>query len=157
MDTLELTREATAARQKIDEGRQQLVRAVRQASREGLSQRAIAQATGTSQPEISRLLRFRGTSSHSRLLRKHRAEVLAYLKSRGLENVRVFGSVATGNDTEESDIDLLVTASQPLGLLVQAEIASELEKMLGIPVDLVFDHAIRPDLEDRILGEAITL
>ena len=85
MDTLELTREATAARQKIDEGRRQLVRAVRQASREGLSQRAIAQATGTSQPEISRLLRFHGTSSHSRSLRKHRAEVLTYLKSRGLK------------------------------------------------------------------------
>ena len=50
-----------------------------------------------------------------------------------------------------------MTATQPLGLLAQAEIELELEKMLGIPVDLVFDHAIRPDLEDRILCEAVTL
>lgn len=157
MDTTQLAHEASVAQQKIDEGRQQLVQAVRAAYRAGMPQRAIAQAVGRSQPEVSRLIHFHGSSPHGRARRNHRAELLDYLKKHGIDTVRVFGSVATGQDTTTSDIDLLVTAHRPLGLLAQSRLQAEASQLVGTPVDIVFDHAIRPDLHARIMSEAVPL
>lgn len=83
--------------------------------------------------------------------------MLALLKTHGLTNVRVFGSVASGTDREGSDVDLLVTADRPLGLLAQAGIEIDAAELVGLPVDLVFDDAIRPDLRERILATAVPL
>jgi len=85
-----------------------------------MSQREIAAHSNRSQPEIRRLLQFHGTSPHARRLRARRDELVGLLAAHGLRNVRVFGSTASGRDTEDSDIDLLVTAEAPLGLLAQA-------------------------------------
>lgn len=109
------------------------------------------------QSEMSRLLPFHGTSSLSMTLRKHRQEVLDFLDAEGIKNVRVFGSVAKGQDGADSDIDLLVTGSRPLGLMAQARLEKELAQLLGTPVDLVFDHAVRPDLKEKIFQEALVL
>ncbi len=157
MDTVQLAREAHTAQQKIEEGRQQLVNAVRSAYRAGMSQRAIAQVVGRSQPEVSRIIHFHGTSPHGRVLRERRAELIDYFEEHGVDNVRVFGSVATGQDKPTSDIDLLVTAHKPLGLLAQSRLQAEATQILGAPVDIVFDHAIRPDVRDRIVNEAVLL
>jgi len=69
--------------------------------------------------------------------------------------ISLFGSVARGEPTEESDIDLLVEFSQPIGLLQFVELKRLLEELLGRPVDLVTPKAIKPQLRDRILKEAI--
>ena len=79
----------------------------------------------------------------------------ALLDRFGVSAVSLFGSVARGESTEESDIDLLVEFSQPIGLLQFVELKRLLEDLLGRPVDLVTPKALKPQLRDRILKEAI--
>ena len=79
------------------------------------------------------------------------------LSDAGLDNVRVFGSVATGTDRDGSDVDLLATPRRPVGLLALARLERDASRTVGMPVDLVLDDAIRPDLRERILDEAVPL
>jgi len=122
-----------------------------------MTQTEIAKAIGCSQPEVSRLLHFHGTSPRAMALRKHRADVCHLIHDAGGSNVRVFGSVATGEDTDESDIDLLFRMDEPLSLLMLGDLEKAVADQVGIPVDLVPDSAILPVLRDRILKEAVPL
>ena len=73
----------------------------------------------------------------------------------GVSAVSLFGSVARGESTEDSDIDLLVEFSQPIGLFKFVELKRILEEAFGRSVDLVTPNALKPQLRDRILKEAI--
>ncbi|MDO5617884.1 nucleotidyltransferase family protein [Kocuria sp.] len=157
MNEYDLRRAVESADEQIRIGRERLTRSVRDAHRSGLSQRQIAAASNRSQPEIARLLRFRGTSPRSRQLRRHREDLITLLAQHGLTNVRVFGSVATGADTDDSDIDLLVTPARSLGLLAQARVEVDASTLLGLPVDLALDDSLRDDLWERITMEAVQL
>jgi predicted nucleotidyltransferase len=157
MEIAQLEHEARRADEESRRARVRLTCAVRRASREGLTQQEIARAVGRSQPEVSRLLHFAGTSTNGRVLRAHRTEVRGVLRAYGLRNVRVFGSTGRGEDGKDSDIDLLATPTRPLGLLTQARAEHELTELLGTPVDLVLDSNLRPDLRERILEEATPL
>lgn len=157
MDVETLAREAREADAAVAAGRARLVAAVRAAHRSGMSQREIAQAIGRSQPEVSRLIRFHGTSPHARALRAHRDEVIALLAEHGLTDVRVFGSTARGTDGPDSDIDLLVSSPSPVGLLSQSEIEVDLVDRLCTPVDLVIEDDVRPVIRERILKEVVPL
>ena len=77
--------------------------------------------------------------------------------SHGATNVRVFGSVATGLETEQSDIDLLVSLEAGRNLFDLCRLYDALEELLDRPVDIVVDGGISPLLEDRILREAVPL
>lgn len=76
---------------------------------------------------------------------------LEALKSHGVKRVAIFGSVARGEETPESDIDLLVAFEQPLGLFTLTDLQRELSERLGRKLDLVTDGAlsryIRPFVE----------
>lgn len=134
-----------------------ITNAVRSAAAVGFSQREIAQATGRSQPEISRLIRFRGTSPLGIRLRKHRVEILAIAREFALENIEVFGSVARGDDGPDSDIDLLCTTRHSQTLLTYAAAESAMTKVLGVHVDLVPRHDLKPHVRHLALKEAIPL
>ena len=77
--------------------------------------------------------------------------------SHGATNVRVFGSVATGLETEQSDVDLLVSLEAGRNLFDLCRLYDALEELLDRPVDIVVDGGISPLLEDRILREAVPL
>lgn len=79
------------------------------------------------------------------------------LEEHGLRDVRIFGSIARGSASHDSDVDLLVMPGRSTGLLQQAAVQVEVSDLLGLPVDLVSDDAIRPDLRDVILREAVSL
>jgi predicted nucleotidyltransferase len=143
--------------QAVAQARAELVRAVRRAAAEGMTQAQIAREIGRSQPEVSRLLRFHGASSRAMTLRHHRDEVRRLIKEAGGGNVRVFGSLATGADHEESDIDLLFTMGKPLSLLALERLERQIAESVGLPVDPVPDSALRPELRDRVLAEAVPL
>lgn len=94
--------------------------------------------------------------------RPTRDEILEALASQrplldryGVSAVSLFGSVARGESTEDSDIDLLVEFSRPIGLLQFVELKQLLEEVFGRPVDLVTPRALKPQLRDQILKEAI--
>jgi len=137
--------------------RTELVRAVRQAAASGMSQKEIAAQIGRSQPEVSRLLRFHGTSPLARRLRVHATDIRRMITDAGGSNIRVFGSVATGQDNENSDIDLLFTMRAPLSLMQLGALESCISQMVAAEVDLLPDSALRPDLANRVLTEAVPL
>lgn len=141
----------------VREARARLVSAVRAAHRAGMTQTEIATQIGRSQPEVSRLLHFHGTTPLARCLRARRAEVTKCIKEAGGSNVRVFGSVATGKDRQDSDIDLLFQMDHPMSLMELERLEARLETILGTSVDLVPDSAVAPYMRDRVLREAVPL
>lgn len=82
-------------------------------------------------------------------------EVRLELQRRGVRSLAVFGSVALGNSSPESDLDVLVEFDRPVGLFDFMRLKFYLEQVVGCQVDLVTAEALRPALRDRILGEAI--
>jgi predicted nucleotidyltransferase len=71
-------------------------------------------------------------------------------------NPRVFGSVARGEDTAESDVDLLVTTPPDFDIFDKAMLAEALEETLGVHVDVVPDDARGPAVA-RAVAEAVPL
>jgi len=92
-----------------------------------------------------------------RLLRRHRRAVLALAAKRGARNVRVFGSVARGEDTETSDIDLLVDLDEHVGVVALAGLRRELSELLHVDVDVVPASTLKPGVAEAVHAEAITL
>jgi len=92
----------------------------------------------------------------STVLAEHADEVKALLAQAGAANVRVFGSVAKGADTPDSDIDLLVDVSRDASLFALAEAWDKVRSLLGVDVDLVTSTSIRPRMRG-IINEAVTL
>lgn len=144
--------DATVARARAD-----LVRAVRQAAARGMTQSQIAAEIRRSQPEVSRLLHFHGTSPLAKRLRQHAADIKRLVAEAGGSNLRVFGSVATGSDHSRSDIDLLFTMGRPLSLMHLGELERSIAQTVGASVDLVPDTSLRPEFRDRVLAEAVPL
>jgi len=85
------------------------------------------------------------------LLREHSKT----LEQMGVKSLALFGSVARGEAEVGSDIDLLVDFSRPVGLFEFVRVKTYLESILGKKVDLVTRDALKPQLRDKILREAI--
>ena len=88
-------------------------------------------------------------------LDQHREEVKRLADSCGLDNVRVFGSIARNEDVHVSDIDLLVTPREGASLYDLTEFAMLVEKLTGYEVDVVNDRGRAP--RDIIVAEARAL
>jgi len=89
-------------------------------------------------------------------LRERRSELLAAAVRRGASNLRVFGSVARGDDSAGSDVDFLVDFEASRSLVDVAGLILDLQGILGVPVDVVEASTLRPGDED-ILAEAVAL
>ena len=74
-----------------------------------------------------------------------------------IEVLLLFGSVARGEDTEQSDVDLLVRFSERKSLLDLVRIEREFSEALGRKVDLLTEGSLSPYLRDQLLGEAAVL
>ena len=90
----------------------------------------------------------------SQTLAAKRDDVLALAAARGAIRLRVFGSVATGQDREGSDVDLLVELPLGTSLLQIVGLQLDLEDALGVKVDLCTERELHPALRQRILAEA---
>jgi len=77
--------------------------------------------------------------------------------ARGARKLRVFGSVARGEDHEGSDIDLLIAMPLGTSLLQIVGLQQEIEDALGMRVDLCTERELHPTLRPRILAEARAL
>jgi len=76
----------------------------------------------------------------------------------GARRIRVFGSVARGEDGPDSDIDFLVEFDQGYDLFAQRlPLTRQLSELLGRPVDLLPEHELNRHLRDSILNEAVEL
>lgn len=86
-----------------------------------------------------------------------KTQVVPILRRHRIAKAGLFGSVVTGHDNEQSDIDILVQLGSRMGLLEFVGIKHELEDALRKKVDLVEYRAIKPALKDRILSEEVRM
>lgn len=95
------------------------------------------------------------------LLRRHREAIIDVLARRGVDHVRVFGSIARGDDEPGSDIDLLVELrgehSSGGELLEVLELSELLSALVGARVDVVTARSLRPEVRDLAVAEAVPL
>ncbi len=77
------------------------------------------------------------------------------LRNHGVQSLAVFGSMARGNYSQDSDLDILVDFSRPVGLFDFIRLKQYLESITQRRVDLVTPDALRPEMKDRILKEAV--
>jgi predicted nucleotidyltransferase len=89
----------------------------------------------------------------SALIKRHQAD----LHQRGVKSLAVFGSLARGEATPASDIDVLVEFNRPVGLFEFIRLKLYLEDLTGRRVDLVTPDALRPALRTGILDEAVNV
>ncbi|MGH8827696.1 MAG: helix-turn-helix domain-containing protein [Jiangellaceae bacterium] len=131
--------------------------------RAGLSQRELAKRSGVHQPNIAvieagrvvpsprtleRLLRS-ARERPSVILDRHRDQVREIVAGHGGHDARVFGSVARGTDTLDSDMDLLIRFDPGTSIFDVVALARELEDLLGVHVDIASEGA-----DGRVLARA---
>ena len=115
------------------------------ASRCGLAQPNLAAyESGRRQPSpdmVQRILAA-ATPRPSAVLAAHRDQVLELARASRAADVRVFGSIARGQDTADSDVDLLVRFEPGASLFDLLRLTDELEGLLGVRVDVVSEGGL---------------
>jgi predicted nucleotidyltransferase len=91
------------------------------------------------------------------LRREKRAEILRLAALHGCRNVRIFGSVATGENRPDSDVDLLVDLEPGRTLFDLGGFLTDLRDLLRIEVDVHDARCIHPYIRKRVFAEAILL
>jgi uncharacterized protein len=110
----------------------------------------------------------RRTQSHGRMpfrrqpltlieLRRQRDRILELARRRGVSNVRVFGSVARGDASLTSDVDLLLDMDPERSMLDLGGFAIEVSELLESRVDVVETETLAGRLRERVLEEAVSL
>ena len=89
------------------------------------------------------------------LIREKREEIRRIASRHGVTSIRVFGSVARGEATAESDVDFLVEVGPTTSSWLPAGLILDLEELLGRRVEVVTDRALNAELRDRVLQEAV--
>ena len=90
-------------------------------------------------------------------IQERRAEIRRLAERYRAGDVRVFGSVARGENTEGSDVDLLIRTRPGCSLFDLGGLLEDLQELLGCRVDLVTEDGLKPRLRERVLREAIPL
>lgn len=91
------------------------------------------------------------------LVQSKREEILRLAALHGASNVRIFGSVARGDETSGSDIDVLVDLQPGRSLFDLGAFLEEIKALLGRPVDVVTEKGLRPRIRERVLQQAVRL
>ena len=91
------------------------------------------------------------------ILQSKRDDILRIARQHGVGRVRVFGSHARGTPSETSDLDLLIEVDGPTTPWFPGGLVADLEALLGCRVDVVEADALRPEMRDRALAEAVPL
>jgi hypothetical protein len=88
---------------------------------------------------------------------RYRNQIVDLAEKRGAHNVRVFGSIARGEQHPDSDIDLLVDFEPGRSLLDLTGLWLDLEGALGCKVDVVSSRGLRPRAAPEVMRDAISL
>jgi predicted nucleotidyltransferase len=91
------------------------------------------------------------------VLQEKRDDILNIAAKHGAYNVRVFGSVARGEDRPDSDVDLLVAVESTTSSWFPAGLILDLEQILGRQVEIVTEKGLNPHLREQVLREAVPL
>lgn len=146
------------------------------ASRAGTSQAAIARyeadRVSPSVSTLERVLRAAGeelllssargnqtdlSSKKAQLVRRHKLEITNLARTHGARNIRLFGSVARGEDTSKSDIDFLVSTPDENALSIAISLQAALESLLECKVDVSPESILKPSVRKAALKEAVAI
>lgn len=101
------------------------------------------------------------TSSAATTIRQRldelKPQVLAVATRHGASNLRVYGSIATGHEHADSDLDLLVDLPEEQSLLGVISLRQDLEDLLGCSVDVTEAETLHPLIRAEILEQALAL
>lgn len=97
------------------------------------------------------------TGPVGRRLRRRRHEVLEVASRHGVRVLGVFGSVARGEDSADSDVDLLVELPTGMGLFAVARVQNELAGLLGSPVDLIPQSGLKAGVRPAVEADLVPL
>lgn len=86
-----------------------------------------------------------------------KGKILPILDRVGAKRPAIFGSFATGNENDNSDIDILVELPDSFSLLDYIKLKHEIEDVVGRKVDLVEYDALKPMIRDAILNQAVSI
>jgi hypothetical protein len=86
-----------------------------------------------------------------------REEILAIARRYGAHDVRIFGSVARGDQQENSDLDLIVRFDPGRSLFDQGGLLMDLQDLLGMKVDVISERGMRPRFREHVMKEAVPL
>jgi len=95
--------------------------------------------------------------SRLQFLKENRQKILALADKRGGYNVRVFGSVARGEESQASDVDFLMTFRKGTTLFDRGGLVFDLREYLGCDVDVVSDKTVHPLIREEVYLSAIVL
>lgn len=90
-------------------------------------------------------------------LNSNREAIRRVVNAHRASNARVFGSVIHGNDTEISDLDILIDPTQDTTLMDIGAIRYELRVLLGVPVDVLTPNSLPDSFRKIVLAEAIPI
>ena len=90
-------------------------------------------------------------------LQAKRRHILRAAARHGASNIRVFGSAARGEATEESDVDFLVDVEPRHSAWFPVGLVADLEELLDCKVDVVTEESLHWYIRDRVLEEAVPL
>ena len=91
------------------------------------------------------------------LVRSKRREILELAARHGASRIRVFGSVARGEASPDSDVDFLVDLEPGRSIFDLGGLLMDLQDLLGCPVDVITEKGLRARIRDRVLREAVLL
>jgi len=111
----------------------------------------------TRRPHVGLVSARSATGAVASALRGERARILRAAAEHGARNVRVFGSVARGEEHDASDVDLLVELAPGRTLLDLVGLRLELEDMLAIDVDVTTLDMLKPAARETVQREAVPL
>jgi len=97
------------------------------------------------------------TGPVGRRVRQHHSDLVTAAAAHGVANLRVFGSVARGEDRADSDVDLLADIPAGMGLLGLGRVIDELEAVVGARVDLVPAGQLKPAVRQRAERDLVAL
>lgn len=92
-----------------------------------------------------------------RRVRRHRHKLVAVAAAHGITRLRVFGSVARGDDRPDSDVDLLADLPPGLGLFGLGRVEANLEDILNARVDLAPAGSLKLQVRERVEHELVQL
>jgi hypothetical protein len=93
----------------------------------------------------------------SEALPQYRDTIRELVLQAGMSNPRVFGSVLRGEDSEDSDLDILVDPAPRASLLAMELLQSRISSATGVKIDLRTPEELHPRFRDKVLAEATSL
>src|ERR1700683_2100269 len=102
-------------------------------------------------------MRQNGVMTIEELRRTKREEIIRVATKHGASNIRIFGSLARGEHSDASDIDILVDLEPNRSLMDLGGLLMELQSLLHARVDVATERMLRPKVRERALLDAVPL